>query len=46
MFKGLKASNKKEIYEEISKLIDNGVQTYDHRSHKTLDKELFEVRKS
>ena len=45
MFKGLKASNKKEIYEEISKLIDNGVQTYEDRSHRTLDKELFEVRK-
>lgn len=45
VFKGLKASNKKEIYEEISKLIDDGVQIYDDRSHKTLDKELFEVRK-
>ena len=45
VFKGLKASNKKEIYDEISKLIENGVQTYNDRSHKTLDKNLFEVRK-
>ena len=45
VFKGLKASNKREIYEEISKLIDNGVQTHNDRSHKTLDNQLFEVRK-
>ena len=45
VFKGLKASNKKEIYDEISKLIENGVQTYDDRSNKKLDKDLFEVRK-
>ena len=41
----MKASNKKEIYDEISKLIENGVQTYDDRSNKKLDKDLFEVRK-
>jgi len=44
VFKGLKPSNKREIYEELSKLIENGLDIYDNRNGKSVDKLLPEVR--
>ena len=44
VFEGLKAQNKKKIYQEISNLIEKGVETFDNRSLRKLDKDLVETR--
>ena len=45
VFKGLKPAKKREIYEELSTLIADGVPIHDSRNSKILDNKLHEVRK-
>jgi len=45
VFKGLKPSNKREIYDELSKLLESGLNIYDNSAGRTLDSMLPEVRK-